>query len=115
MPRSLKSTLPSAFRSDDSPDCTLRQSVVINLRSNRSTLLSWLKSPGGGLNSTGTHKLVPTTIEVVDIAGLVKGASEGAGLDSEVTARANENETIVFTGWITDRTEAAKVEQLYKK
>ncbi len=46
---------------------------------------------------------------------VVKEANAATRLDSEVTARANENETIAFTGWITDRTEAAKVEQLYKK
>jgi peptidyl-prolyl cis-trans isomerase D len=46
---------------------------------------------------------------------VVKDANAATRLDSEVTARANENETIAFTDWITARTEAAKVEQLYKK
>ena len=46
---------------------------------------------------------------------VVKEPTAATRLDSEVTARANENETIAFTGWITARTEAAKVEQLYKK
>ena len=36
-------------------------------------------------------------------------------LDSEITARTNDNEMIIFSDWITTRTEAAKVEQLYKK
>ena len=65
----------------------------------------------------------PTSITEADRAFIlhvakrevVKDANAATRLDSEVTARANENETIAFTGWITARTEAAKVEQLYKK
>jgi hypothetical protein len=44
---------------------------------------------------TGTHKLVPTTIEFVDIAGLVKGASEGAGLGNQFLATIRETDAIV--------------------
>ena len=36
-------------------------------------------------------------------------------LDSEVTSRTTENETIAFTSWIAARTEEAKVEELYKR
>ena len=46
---------------------------------------------------------------------VVKEPNAAARIDSEITARINENETIAFTSWITARTEAAKVEQLYKK
>jgi hypothetical protein len=46
---------------------------------------------------------------------VVKDPNAVARIDSEVASRANENETIAFTSWITARTEAAKVEQLYKK
>ena len=46
---------------------------------------------------------------------VVKDGNAAIRLDSEVTARTNENETLAFTGWITVRTEAAKVEQLYRK
>ena len=46
---------------------------------------------------------------------VVKEANAAERLDSEVKARASENETIAFMGWIAARTEAAKVEQLYKK
>ncbi len=46
---------------------------------------------------------------------VVKEANASERLDSEVKARASENETIAFMGWIAARTEAAKVEQLYKK
>ena len=43
----------------------------------------------------GTHKMVPTTIEFVDIAGLVKGASEGAGLGNQFLATIRETDAIV--------------------
>ena len=44
---------------------------------------------------TGTHRLVPTAIEFVDIAGLVKGASEGAGLGNQFLATIRESDAIV--------------------
>ncbi|MCX8496895.1 MAG: hypothetical protein ORN51_12000, partial [Akkermansiaceae bacterium] len=46
---------------------------------------------------------------------VVKDADAVAKIDAELASRANENETIAFTSWITARTEAAKVEQLYKR
>jgi len=46
---------------------------------------------------------------------VVKEADAAKRLDSEVTARTNENETIAFMSWMNARIEAAKVEQLYKQ
>lgn len=46
---------------------------------------------------------------------VVKEADADTRLDSEVKSRASQNETLAFAGWIAARTEAAKVEQLYKK
>lgn len=46
---------------------------------------------------------------------VVKEVDAASRIDSEVAARTRENETIAFTSWIADRTEAAKVEQLYKR
>ncbi len=46
---------------------------------------------------------------------VVKEANAATRLDSEVTARTNENETIAFMSWMNARIEAAKVEQLYKQ
>jgi len=43
----------------------------------------------------GTRKLVPTAIEFMDIAGLVKGASEGAGLGNQFLAAIRETDAIV--------------------
>lgn len=44
---------------------------------------------------SGSQKLVPTAIEFVDIAGLVKGASEGAGLGNQFLANIRETDAIV--------------------
>lgn len=46
---------------------------------------------------------------------VVKNADAATRLDAEVKSRASQNETIAFAGWIAARTEAAKVEQLYRK
>ncbi len=45
---------------------------------------------------------------------VVKEADAASKIDAELASRANENETIAFASWIAARTEAAKVEQLYK-
>jgi len=42
-----------------------------------------------------SQKIVPTAIEFVDIAGLVKGASEGAGLGNQFLANIRETDAIV--------------------
>ena len=46
---------------------------------------------------------------------VVREPNAAARIDNEVISRANENEIAAFTSWITARTAAAKVEQLYKK
>ena len=68
----------------------------------------------------GSHAEVITESErsfIVFVAKreVVKEADAASRIDSEVAARSRENETIAFTSWIADRTEAAKVEQLYKR
>ena len=42
-----------------------------------------------------SQKLIPTAIEFVDIAGLVKGASEGAGLGNQFLANIREVDAVV--------------------
>jgi hypothetical protein len=44
-----------------------------------------------------------------------KAPDAATKIDTEVTSNARQNEMIAFTGWLADRVEAAKVEQLYKK
>ena len=53
------------------PFCTIEPNVgVITVPDERLTKLAELVHPG---------RIVPTTVEIVDIAGLVKGASKGEG------------------------------------
>ncbi len=54
-------------------------------------------------------------IVYVEKREVVKQADAATRLDSEVTARTNENETIAFMSWMNDRIEAANVQQLYKQ
>ncbi|MBO5656074.1 MAG: redox-regulated ATPase YchF [Rikenellaceae bacterium] len=57
------------------PFCTIEPNVgVITVPDERLTALAKIDNP---------RKLVPTTIEIVDIAGLVKGASKGEGLGNK--------------------------------
>jgi hypothetical protein len=44
-----------------------------------------------------------------------KQADAATRLDSQVTSLSSQNEMIAFMGWIADRIEAAKVQQLYRK
>ena len=41
------------------------------------------------------RKVVPATVEFVDIAGLVKGASEGEGLGNQFLANIRETDAVV--------------------
>ena len=57
------------------PFCTIEPNVgVITVPDDRLVELSKIDNPA---------KVVPTTIEIVDIAGLVKGASKGEGLGNK--------------------------------
>ena len=46
---------------------------------------------------------------------VIKDDTTTTRIDTDVKARSTENETLAFTGWLTSRVEAAKVEQLYKR
>ena len=46
---------------------------------------------------------------------VVKEEDAATRIDGEVKSQASQNELTAFTGWIAERTEAAKVEQLYKR
>ena len=69
------------------PFCTIDPNVgIVSVPDARLGVLSKL---------SGSHKLVATAIEFVDIAGLVKGASEGAGLGNQFLANIRETDAIV--------------------
>ena len=69
------------------PFCTIEPNVgVITVPDDRLTQLEKLVAP---------EKVIPTTIEIVDIAGLVKGASKGEGLGNKFLANIRETDAII--------------------
>jgi len=69
------------------PFCTVEPNVgVITVPDDRLNVLSELVNP---------EKVVPTTIEIVDIAGLVKGASKGEGLGNQFLGNIRETDAII--------------------
>ncbi|MEQ8473077.1 MAG: redox-regulated ATPase YchF [Marinoscillum sp.] len=69
------------------PFCTIEPNVgVITVPDERLTTLKDLVHP---------EKVVPTVIEFVDIAGLVKGASKGEGLGNQFLANIREVDAII--------------------
>jgi hypothetical protein len=69
------------------PFCTIEPNVgVITVPDERLDILKGLVSP---------EKVVPTVIEFVDIAGLVKGASKGEGLGNQFLANIREVDAII--------------------
>ena len=69
------------------PFCTIEPNVgVITVPDERLNKLEELVSP---------QRVVPTTIEIVDIAGLVKGASKGEGLGNQFLGNIRETDAII--------------------
>jgi len=69
------------------PFCTIEPNVgVITVPDERLNRLAELVHP---------EKIVPTTVEIVDIAGLVKGASQGEGLGNKFLANIRETDAIL--------------------
>jgi ribosome-binding ATPase len=92
LPNVGKSTLFSAISSNKAeaanyPFCTIEPNVgVVTVPDNRLKVLEELVNP---------QKLLPTVIEFMDIAGLVKGASTGAGLGNKFLANIREVDAIL--------------------
>ncbi|MDR0412507.1 MAG: redox-regulated ATPase YchF [Dysgonamonadaceae bacterium] len=69
------------------PFCTIEPNVgVITVPDERLSRLAGLVHP---------QKIVPATVEIVDIAGLVKGASKGEGLGNKFLANIRETDAIL--------------------
>ncbi len=69
------------------PFCTIEPNVgTISVPDDRLEVLSKIVNP---------EKVIPTTIEIVDIAGLVKGASKGEGLGNKFLANIRETNAII--------------------
>jgi GTP-binding protein YchF len=69
------------------PFCTIEPNVgVITVPDDRLVVLEKLVNP---------QRVVPTTVEIVDIAGLVKGASKGEGLGNKFLGNIRETDAII--------------------
>ncbi|MGL4520057.1 MAG: redox-regulated ATPase YchF [Phocaeicola sp.] len=69
------------------PFCTIEPNVgVITVPDERLNQLAELVKP---------QRILPTTVEIVDIAGLVKGASKGEGLGNKFLANIRETDAIL--------------------
>ena len=69
------------------PFCTIEPNVgVITVPDERLIKLASIDNP---------KKIIPTTIEIVDIAGLVKGASKGEGLGNKFLGNIRETDAII--------------------
>ncbi len=91
LPNVGKSTLFNALSNNKAeaanfPFCTIEPNVgVISVPDERLKVLEGLVNP---------QKVIPTTFEFVDIAGLVKGASKGEGLGNQFLANIREVDAI---------------------
>ncbi len=69
------------------PFCTIEPNIgVINVPDDRIAVLQKIVEP---------ERVVPATVEIVDIAGLVKGASKGEGLGNKFLANIRETDAII--------------------
>ncbi len=69
------------------PFCTIEPNIgVVNVPDPRLEQLEQLVQP---------EKVIPATVEIVDIAGLVKGASKGEGLGNQFLANIRETDAIL--------------------
>ncbi len=92
LPNVGKSTLFNALSSAKAeaanfPFCTIEPNVgVVTVPDKRLQILEKLVNP---------HRVLPTVIEFVDIAGLVKGASRGEGLGNKFLANIREVDAVI--------------------
>ena len=92
LPNVGKSTLfnclsQSKAQSENYPFCTIDPNVsIVNVPDLRLNKLNELINP---------EKLIPTTVKIVDIAGLVKGVSKGEGLGNKFLSNIRETDAII--------------------
>jgi ribosome-binding ATPase YchF (GTP1/OBG family) len=69
------------------PFCTIEPNIgVVIVPDNRLTKLGELVNP---------QRMVPATVDIVDIAGLVRGASKGEGLGNQFLGNIRETDAII--------------------
>ena len=92
LPNVGKSTLfnclsQSKAQSENYPFCTIDPNVsIVSVPDLRLDKLNSIINP---------EKLIPTTVKIVDIAGLVKGASKGEGLGNKFLSNIRETDAII--------------------
>ena len=92
LPNVGKSTLFNALteaeiESENYPFCTIEPNVgIVPINDSRLDKLAEIVKP---------KKIIPTTMEFVDIAGLVEGASKGEGLGNQFLTNIRETDAIV--------------------
>lgn len=107
LPNVGKSTLFNALTkksvpADNYPFCTIDPSVgVVPVPDHRLAELSKI---------SGSKKLIPAIVEFVDIAGLVKGASEGLGLGNQFLTHIRETDAIAEVVRIYENSDLIHVE-----
>jgi GTP-binding protein YchF len=69
------------------PFCTIEPNIgIINVPDKRLSILDDLVNP---------EKIIPATVQILDIAGLVKGASRGEGLGNKFLSNIRETDAII--------------------
>lgn len=69
------------------PFCTIEPNIgVVNVPDNRLSVLEKLVNP---------DRVIPATVDIVDIAGLVRGASKGEGLGNQFLGNIRETDAII--------------------
>ncbi|MGL4561624.1 MAG: redox-regulated ATPase YchF [Brevinema sp.] len=106
LPNVGKSTLfnaltKSGIASSNYPFCTIDPNVgIVNVPDERLQILS---------NLSRSKKIIPTTVEFVDIAGLVEGASKGEGLGNQFLSNIRDTDAIVMMTRLFDDEEVIHV------